>query len=213
TGAGVAAGVATVVIDNIAAGTATVAANGTWSLTLSMPLATGQVVQAAQTVAGVMGPFSDPATVYAVPPAPYVDRPIIAGSTSVTGAGTGGATVTVFVDGVPVGNVAVTVNATWALALATLLTTGQGITARQTLGEVDSALSDVVAVISPTPPPDVDAGLVAGDTTIRGTGLSGAAVQVFVHGQSVGTTSVNADFTWSLPVPPLTEGQVVTATE
>src|SRR5204862_410837 len=77
--------------------TATVASDGTWSLTLSTPLATGQVVQVAQTVAGVTGPFSDPATVYAAPPAPHVDRPIIAGSTSVTGAGTGGASVTLFV--------------------------------------------------------------------------------------------------------------------
>jgi RHS repeat-associated protein len=127
--------------------------------------------------------------------------------------GTGGASVTVFVDSVPVGSAAVTVNAIWALALATPLAAGQVVTARQTFGEVDSTLSEAVIVISPTPPPDVEAGLVAGDTTIRGTGLTGATVQVFVDAQAVGTTSVNADFTWSLPVPPLTEGQVVTATE
>ncbi len=212
-GIGVAGAVVTVVIDTIAAGTATVASDGTWALTLATPLATGQVVQAAQTVAGVTGPFCDPATVYAAPPAPYVDRPIIAGSTSVTGVGTGGASVTVFVDSVPVGSAAVTVNAIWALALATPLAAGEVVTARQTFGEVDSAFSEAVIVISPTPPPDVDAGLVAGDTTIRGTGLTGATVQVFVDAQAVGTTSVNADFTWGLLVPPLTEGQVVTATE
>ena len=61
-GIGVAGAVVAVVIDNVAAGTATVVSNGTWSLTLSTPLATGQVVQAAQTVAGVTGPLGDPAT-------------------------------------------------------------------------------------------------------------------------------------------------------
>src|SRR5207244_4702207 len=53
----------------------------------------------------------------------------------------------------------------------------------------------------------------AGDTTITGTGLSGATVEVFVDARSAGTTSVNANGTWALPVPPLSAGQVITATQ
>src|SRR5207249_1413425 len=104
-GSGVVGALVSVVIDGTVVGTATVAADGKWSLALDVPLSTGQIVQASQAVGGVSSALSDRATVVAPPPAPVVNSSIVAGSTSVSGTGTGGATVTVFVDGVAVGDV------------------------------------------------------------------------------------------------------------
>ena len=212
-GAAVAGALVTVFVDHAAVGNAAVAADGHWSLALGVALSIGQIVEATQAIGGVASIPSAPATVIAPPPAPVINGPVVAGSTSVSGAGTTGASVTVFVDGVAVGSVAVGVSGTWTLALAVPLSSGQVIQASQTFGGVVSAPSEAVTVISPTPPPTVHAGLVAGDTTIMGTGLNGASVEVFVDSQSIGTTSVNPDLTWSLPVAALKPGQVVTATQ
>jgi len=173
----------TVFVDHAAVGNAAVAADGHWSLALGVALSIGQIVEATQAIGGVASIPSAPATVIAPPPAPVINGPVVAGSTSVSGAGTTGASVTVFVDGVAVGSVAGRSERNLDAALAVPLSSGQVIQASQTFGGVVSAPSEAVTVISPTPPPTVHAGLVAGDTTIMGTGLNGASVEVFVDSQ------------------------------
>ena len=94
-------------------------------------------------------------------------------------------------------------NGGWTMALAVSLSAGQIVEARQTLGGVPSALSPAVVVVAPPPPPVLDSPRVAGDAQITGSGLSGAGVEVFTDAHAVGSTSVNPDFTWALPVAPL----------
>lgn len=210
-GTGIPAALVEVLVNASSLGTATVNQGGTWSLTVS-PLAAGSVVVVRQVAGGVSSAFSVPMIVLTPPGPPAVDLPVIAGSTALSGTGAPGATVEVFVDGGPAGTAAVGTTGRWVLALDTGLVAGQVIQVRQTVAGVPSGFSSPVTVVAPPDPPVISAPLLAGDVTVPGVGIPGASVRVFIDGTPAGSTAVNPNGTWALPLArPLVAGQVLTA--
>jgi RHS repeat-associated protein len=211
-GTGVAGASVTVFINAGAAGSTAVGGDGTWTLTLNDPLVVGQIVTATETVGGIESNPSPPTTVVARPPAPMVNGPLVAGATSVTGAGVGGATVALFVGNGAAGSGTVNSAGVWTVLLATSLVVGEQVTANQTVAGVTSGLSPPVTVVARPPAPTISGPLVAGAMTVSGTGIAGASLEVFANGASLGTTAVGGGGTWSLPlVTALIAGQVITA--
>ncbi len=201
-----------VFVDSVSVGTVGVNTVGIWEIQVPTTLVAGQAIEASQAVAGITSPLSDPVTVVSPPKPPIVDSPLITGETAVSGMGNPGATAEVLVNSTSVGTTLVDMSGAWTLALMNPLQTGQVVTAIQAVAGVPSILSQPVTAVEPPPAPAVDSPLIDGDMEIRGTGLAGASIEVFVDSASVGTTNVNTNNTWALMVDPALEiGQVVTA--
>jgi LPXTG-motif cell wall-anchored protein len=134
-------------------GTVTVAADGTWTLPLTTPLAPGEhTVAATQTIAGIVLD-APPVTFTVVALAPPVITSPADGSTTedttppVTGTGEPGATVMVTIDGVEVGTALVDADSNWQLDLTSPLSCG-----RHTVSAVQE-VPDLLARISPPSAP------------------------------------------------------------
>ncbi|WP_194293017.1 Ig-like domain-containing protein [Streptomyces smaragdinus] len=155
------------------------------------------------------------------PDAPVITAPADGSVTTdntpvITGTGEPGATVEVLVDGVTVGTATVAPDGTWSLPTTTPLPDGpHTVTATQTdpSGNVSPAATSTFTVDTTAPDAPVITGPADGSTitsttpTITGTGEPGATVDVTVDGVSLGSTTVNPDGTWSLPVTtPLADG-------
>ena len=127
-------------------GTTTVTAYGTWSLS-GLTLATGSVLTATAKATGkTISPSSTSVTVQAsAPAAPTISGTYQAGVTSITGTG-GVGTVTVYVDGSPIGTTAQT--GAWTLSgfSSIQLYKGAKITATNTSSGIESILSNQVVV-------------------------------------------------------------------
>ena len=211
-GTGVAGASVAVFINAGAAGSTAVGGDGTWTLTLNDPLVVGQIVIATETVGGIESNSSPPTTVVARPPAPMVNGPLVAGATSVTGAGVGGAAVALFVGNGAAGSGTVNPAGVWTILLANPLVVGQQVTANQTVAGVTSDFSTPVTVVAQPPAPSVSGPLFAGGMIVSGTGLAAASLEVFANGASLGSTAVTGGGTWSLPLTTaLIAGQVITA--
>ncbi|MCK8497269.1 adventurous gliding motility protein AgmC [Myxococcus fulvus] len=216
----------TVVVDGTTVGTVTVGAGGTWSVPVATPLADGphSVTATAQDANGHTATDTNTFTVdtgtnvAVTTPAEgaVLTNPVV----TYSGTGEPGATVTVVVDGTTVGTVTVGAGGTWSVPVATPLADGphtvtataedaQGHTATDTnTFRVDTGTS--VAVTTPAE----GAVLTNPVVTYSGTGEPGATVTVVVDGATVGTVTVGAGGTWSVPVStPLADGpHTVTAT-
>lgn len=213
-GAGQEGATVEVFLDSTSIGTGAVNAMGLWNITLGSPLIAGQEVQARQTINGVISALSDPVTVIAPPPPPFVNTPLIAGSIDISGTGTNGATVDVFVDNTNVGTTTVGSGGVWALTVGQTLSAGQTVLATQTVANIISDLSAPVTVQSPTPAPTVNTPIIAGSTSVSGTGAMGATIEVFVDNVSAGMGTVGSTDTWMLALAQsLTASQVVHATQ
>src|SRR5262249_23176617 len=153
------------------------------------PLVSGALVGAYQTIAGVK---SDAALeiVVDVPAPPVIRGPLITTTTAVAGIGLAGATVDVFVNDISAGTTLVDPLGQWTAALGAPLNEGDRVNARQSVGGVVSLPSATEIVVTPPPPPTVGAPLFAGDRTVTGSGVPGAALEVFADSHSLGTTSV-----------------------
>lgn len=205
----------TVYIDGVPyTGTVT---GGTYSVTVP-PLAGGDSVYATVTTAGGTSTPSATVTVDFAPPS--VSGPIFGGATSVSGTSTSpaGTTVTVYVDGVPVGTTTVGAGGTWSLTGIGPLTAGESVTAITGTGEAASVPS-VPVIVTAAPvqsiPPIVSSPIYAGGSvTVTGSSIEppGSVITVYVDGVPVGTTNVQADGTWSLTGVAISDGQTVTAT-
>lgn len=211
-GTGVVAATVLVFFDGLAIDTTTVGGGGAWTLALDGSLVAGQRVTAYQTVGGIPSAMSLEAIVVARPPAPVVGSPLVDGETAVKGIGTAGATLELFVDGAAVGNATVGTTGDWIVVLGAPLTVGQQVVARQTVAGVLSPVSLPVTVVSRPPTPVVDSPILAGATTIRGTGIPGASLEAFADGGALGTTAIASDGSWALPLTtPLVVGQIIRA--
>ncbi|NMB99029.1 MAG: hypothetical protein GYA35_01990, partial [Thermoanaerobaculaceae bacterium] len=190
---------------------------GTYSVTVPA-LAGGDSVYATVTVGGETSNPS--ATVIVDFAAPSVNSPIYSGATSVSGTSSSpvGTTITVYVNGVPVGTTTVQAGGVWTLNGIGPLSTGEIITATAGTGEAMSAPSAPVTVInapSQSIPPIVSSPIYQGtDVIISGSSVEpeGTIITVYVDGSPVGTTTVQEDGSWSLPGVSLTDGQSVSAT-
>ncbi|NQO45048.1 hypothetical protein HO966_11880, partial [Streptococcus suis] len=142
----------------------------------------------------------------------------VEGTTTITGTGVDGATITVTLpDGTE--KTAQVVDGVWSVTSDKPLVKGQNISARQQENHksVSDNISGSVAVadsLSPSALPVVNP-VIEGTTTITGTGVDGATITVTLPDGSVKTALV-VDGTWTIEnVPAFTKGQnvIVTQTE
>ncbi|MBV8479360.1 MAG: hypothetical protein JOY72_03570 [Actinobacteria bacterium] len=233
-GTGAAGDVVTLYDNGHQVGTATVASNGTWTLTLSLQSgihgltasqvapgnfksATGNalaITTSGTTVSGYAAPGA-PTISSVTPPQPT------SGNTNVTVTGTGIAndTVVVYDNGVCVGQTRVASNGTWSLNV-NLAVGRHALTASQYLvaglpGASTAAWN--VTVYAPTPQPAVyqPSFVTAGHAfTLVGSGVAGDTILVYDGTTYLGTTTVGANGVWSLSNVTLASGKhTLTATQ
>lgn len=200
-------------------GTATVQPDGTWSFdapTLIEGEWTTDVV--ATDTLGNMATDSQPftvdtgTTVAIVYPA---DTTTVGDETpNVFGTGEPGASISIDIDGTVLGTAVVDAEGNWTFQVSTPLTDGAHtltVTATDAAGNTATDTSEftvdtVMPALELTAPGD---GTTTNDPTptVTGTSEPGALIAVYVDGVLLGTTTTNADGSWSLPVTTaLTEG-------
>jgi MYXO-CTERM domain-containing protein len=217
----------TVIVDGVSIGTTIATAAGTWTFTPTVALADGpHTVRATATdAAGNTGPSSatNTFTVDTVAPAaPVVNTPADGSTTSdntpaYSGTAEPGSTVTVIVDGTPVGTVTATVGGMWTFTPTVALADGPH-TVRATATDAAGNTSpnsatngfivDTAAPAAPVVNTPAD-GSATNDTTpaYSGTAEPGSTVTVIVDGVSIGTTTATAGGTWTFtPTVALADG-------
>ena len=208
-----------------AVGTGTVAADGTWSVTIFLPVGYSQDITATQTVNQLpqVGLTSDQS--YDVDVTVYPDPPVITftsipgpttSSTSVTVSGTGdaGDSVTLYDGSHSIGTATINAAGNWSLTVS--LSVGRHtLTATQTtpggqLGpaaEADERLErpgDGDGLRAAAGPDDLGSGRLARlPLTITGTGVAGDTVTVYEGTAVVGTALVGSNGGWTLTVTTL----------
>ena len=134
---------------------------------------------------------------------------------TISGTATPGATVTVTVDGMPVGMATADANGDWSLTIpeedaldagmrSIAATRDDGATAEPvSVTVVEGGPDDQVSLDSPA---DGDT-LTESSVTVTGTANPGATVEVFVDGQKAGEATADDDGDWSLEITDLDEGE------
>lgn len=212
----------TVYKNGISIGTTSVQTNGTWTLEgISATLVVDDSITAAVTVHGMTSAVSAAVVVLAPPSIPpIVSSPIYQGaSVDIEGSSVEaeGSTVTLYVGGAPVGTAIVQADGTWVLP-GILLSEGQVVTARvQAAGKSISPVSNTVVVCANaddrTPAPLIGTPVVAGASSLSGTSVPGATVDVYADGYYMGTTAANSLGEWTLSgLSGFPEGTILSAT-
>ncbi|RXK17179.1 Ig-like domain-containing protein [Macrococcus sp. DPC7161] len=221
TGTGVPGDTITVKFPDGSTGTAVVQPDGTWSVVIpaGVDLKGGEVLPVVETdPAGNVSPASSvTVTDTTAPLAPPINT-VSSTSTTVTGVGEPGNTVTVtFPDG-STSTAVVQPNGTWSAPIPAGVTLADGeiITATQTdpAGNVSPASSTTVTDVTP-PSPAVNP-VTSEDTVITGTGTPGDTITVTFPNGSTATTTVQPDGTWTVTIPAgvdLVGGEVLPVTE
>ncbi|MGK6319254.1 Ig-like domain-containing protein, partial [Sphingomonas sp. DT-204] len=197
-------------------GTAVVAADGSYSATLSLAQTNGERLTVTQTDAA--GNVSDPAFALApditAPDAPTAD--VNDDGTVVTGTGEPGATVTVAdPDGNVIGTGAVGADGNYSVTLTEPQTDGESLTVTQT--DAAGNVSDPTAALAPdlTAPSAPTATVDATGTIVTGQGEAGASITIRdPAGTVIGTGAVGADGNYSVTLTtPQTNGEALTVTQ
>ncbi|MEE6710720.1 Ig-like domain-containing protein [Pediococcus acidilactici] len=207
--------------DGTVIGTATVDADGNWTVNVpgAINLKEGNVVTATQIFDGVTSEKSSrPVDPKPVVEAPHINK-ITEGDPVITGTGIPGAEVTVtLADGTVIGTATVDKDGNWSVNVGDVeLQSGKVVNAVQTVNGVTSKQDSRVV----DPKREIDAPVIGhvkeGDRTIRGTGKPGATVDVTLDdGTVIGSATVNDEGTWSVNVPDgieLKEGNIINATQ
>ncbi|MEE6658308.1 Ig-like domain-containing protein [Pediococcus acidilactici] len=207
--------------DGTVIGTATVDADGNWTVNVpgAINLKEGNVVTATQTFDGVTSEKSNrPVDPKPVVEAPHINK-ITEGDPVITGTGIPGAEVTVtLADGTVIGTATVDKDGNWSVNVGDVeLQSGKVVNAVRTVNGVTSKQDSRVV----DPKREIDAPVIGhvkeGDRTIRGTGKPGATVDVTLDdGTVIGSATVNDEGTWSVNVPDgieLKEGNIINATQ
>jgi len=209
-------------------GTATAAANGTWTFTPGTPLGEGahSLTFTATDAAGNQS-AATPARGFTVdtaaPAAPAVTGGLAPGDATndttptFTGTAEAGSTVTVFDNGTSIGTATVGPDGTWTFTPAAPL--GEGahsltFTATDPAGN-PSAATPALGFTVDTAAPAAPVLNPTDGTTISGTAEAGATIGLDTNGDGTpdATTTAGADGTWSITLPaPLGNGTVVSAT-
>jgi len=197
-------------------GSGTVAADGSFAITLTTPQANGQQLQVSQT--DTTGNGSPSATVTA----PDITAPlgltaaVHDGGTVVTGTGEPGATVTVRdAGGSVIGTATVAKGGDYAVALTPAQTNGETLQVVQIDGASNSSLP-VTAVAPDITAPAAPLGTVSADgTSLSGSGEAGATLTVRdASGTTLGTVVVAADGSYTLSLaPPQANGGLLQLTQ
>ena len=193
-------------------GTATVAGNGSFSVTLDVPQTNGEALTLVQTD----GAGNDsPQVPITAPDITAPDAPtgtVSSDGMVVTGTGEAGATIEVTdPDGAVIGTATVGANGTYIAALASPQVNGETLGIVQT--DAAGNMSDDVDVIAPDiTAPDAPTGVVNGDgTVVDGTGEPGATIRITdPEGVVIGTATVAANGTYSATLtPPQINGETL----
>ncbi|WP_159980528.1 MULTISPECIES: Ig-like domain-containing protein [unclassified Novosphingobium] len=212
---------ATIIVDIDGNGTidysATVGANGTFTVILSPPLLDGETVSV--TVRNVAGNVS-PATVVTAPdttaPRPAGEVAISADGTSLTGTGDPGNTVTVDINGdeKPDFTAEIGAGGNFVILFTVALDNGQKISVSITDPSGNTSAAVVITAPDLSPPPTTAPVIDPSNGTLfTGTAQSGVGVVLIdAAGNPVGQAVIGADGTWSITLQtPLPDGTVVTA--
>ncbi|MBC8160382.1 MAG: SH3 domain-containing protein [Roseiflexaceae bacterium] len=184
----------------------------------SIPVVAVATVPVAATAAPAVAPVAPAApaatapAIAGVPALPVLELPteaILAGATTFNGTAEPGATVQLLVDGEQVGETVAAADGTWSIDADVPQPGDYAVTAR-TVGADGATLNESAATSITVEAPQVAAepptvslptgDLTAGQPTISGTGTPNQSIELLVDGAVVGTASVGADGTWSLPV-------------
>ncbi|NIF28665.1 BapA prefix-like domain-containing protein [Pantoea sp. Tr-811] len=200
--------------DGSVLGSALVAVNGTFTVTLVPPQTNGQVLSVTQTDAAgnVSGATSLPAPDTQAPNAP-TGLLLSADGAVVTGSGEPGTRVQVTgVAGVVLGTAVVQADGSFSVSLIPAQLNGQTLSVTLTDGGGNtSGAGTVIASDMEAPSPALILGLANGGTLLNGVGEIGTAVQVRNSaGQLLGNGVVDADGNFSVTLSPAqTNGQVL----
>jgi len=196
--------------------TTTIAANGTFSATLTPARIDGETLSVTQ--ADAAGNLS-PATNVVAPDLTTLPAPTAAISGdggTVTGTGVAGATVTIRdAAGASLGSALVAADGSYTAALSPAQANGETLTAQQATSA--GAISPTISLSAPdiTPPALPTATVDATGTTITGSGEPGATVRVSdANGGPLGVALVGADGSYSVPLAPAqANGQALTVVQ
>ncbi|MBD8790478.1 BapA prefix-like domain-containing protein, partial [Pseudomonas syringae] len=183
-------------------GTAVVAANGTFSLTLGSAQLNGETLSVVQGNADGTSPVASLTAADVTAPAAPTNLLVSADGLTLTGRGEAGATVTVrAADGSVLGSAVVAADGTFSLSLGSAQTDGQVLSVSQS--DAAGNLSPVTAAIAPegvnAPSAPAALQLSADGLTLTGTGQPGATVTVRnADGSVLGSAVVSADGAFSL---------------
>ena len=189
-----------------AIGTALVAANGAYAVTLTTPQGNGQTLHVTQAdAAGNVSPATSALAPDFTPPlAPLAT--VSADGAAVTGTGEPGATVHVFnAAGTEIGTATVAGNGSYTAPLTTPQANGETVTVTQSdpAGNLSPATTVTAPDITPPAPP-AGVAINGEGTVVTGTGEAGAAVEVRSAGGTLlgtGTVAANGSFSVSLNDP------------
>jgi hypothetical protein len=217
----------TVIVDGVSVGTTITTATGTWSFTPTTTLVAGQhsVRTTARDAAGTTSPSSNTNSFTVdttAPAAPVVVTPANGSSTNDTtptysGTAEPNSTVTVIVDGAPVGTMATNATGNWSFTPVVQLANGPHtvrVTATDAAGNTSPSSNTHNFAVDTTAPaapvvvtPANGSGTNDSTPTYSGTAEPNSTVTVIVDGVSVGTTTANAAGNWTLtPATALVDG-------
>ncbi|MBV4484611.1 BapA prefix-like domain-containing protein [Pseudomonas sp. SWRI153] len=199
-------------------GSAVVAANGTFSVTLSPAQTSGQTLSLSQ--ADAAGNESNSVNLTApdliAPNAPAALAVTNDGSV-LSGTGEAGTTVNVFnAAGTLVGTGTVSIDGTFAITLTTPQANGQALTVSLTDAAGNTSAATPFTSVDSTPPAAVSQLSIGGDgATLTGRGEAGAQVRVIdSDGNVLGTATVSPTGTFTLTLnPALTNAEVITVVQ
>ena len=194
--------------------TTTVGADGYWRVRVEDPFAVGDTIHAVQSEAGKKPSGEAEATAQAVTlanesAAPEI-HPLMEGATAITGSGIAGATIKL--QGTDL-TTTVDAEGNWSLTVPEALQAADTVTVTQTQkGERESQAVTASVKAQPVSQAPAINSAQAGDTTVSGSGVPGASIQLEAAGQTY-TTTVDEAGKWSVDVAPLTVGDLLTATQ
>lgn len=210
----------TVIVDGVTIGTAVVAADGTWSVTPSAPLADGAHTATANSVNGA-GLMATDSTMFTVDASTFVDfRQPTEGATvggrrpELSGTSEPGNTVEVTLDGTVIGTVLTDADGNWSIAVPADLADGTHRVSVLGTDEAGNTATDAGTfnVIGAAPVVEIRTPVDGSHTTdqtptIAGSATPGLLVMVTVDGVFLGTVMANALGFWSIDVlTPLSGG-------
>jgi len=227
-GTGVAGETITLYDGSTQVGTATVASNGTWQLTVNLGVGVHSLTATQTLIAAVTSAPSAASSVTVLPPnpaAPAISAPPTATITplqTLSGTGVAGDRITLYDGSTAIGTAIVASNGTWSLAV-TLALGPHTLTATQTdtVWNLTSVLSSSVSITVYTQPaPPVISSAAVGSVshssatvTVGGTGAAGETITLYDGSTVVGTATVASNGTWTLSVHLASGSHTLTATQ